>query len=237
MTQLKYFEKLYVVYGEPTDHSAMESARVGHANRIVWFTDPHGSGTREGTQDKESLMKLCASRTLLEESENSWTPTLFDMTEFVSVDGFSLVAPAKHHVSNPLYASGRIFASSIFDTLLVQAYYNPALLELLEELVCGANAHIFEGVQSAIAQIDVPQELMERVGGSATYRDLAAYLMLEKDTVPLGLYRLLDETSVANRPHADREQLRYVFTKPASSCAISPRDKIFVLQLRNQGGA
>jgi len=100
-----------------------------------------------------------------------------------------------------LFAAGEVYISSIIDTLTAQAYYNPNIVTILQQILVG-RSETFHGdfenqvvqyfgekvATSNLWQIIVPEEQVNK-----TYDKLFKFL-LEKGLVTLGLYRLSGAT-------------------------------------------
>ena len=130
-----------------------------------------------------------------------------------------------------LFAAGEVYISSIIDTLTAQAYYNPNIVTILQQILVG-RSETFHGdfenqvVQyfgekvstSNLWQIIVPEEQVNK-----TYDKLFKFL-LEKGLVTLGLYRLSGATD---------NSYPYVYTNPSQNrktkLIVTQKDRVFVL--------
>jgi len=107
-------------------------------------------------------------------------------------------------LENPYYAAGQVYASSCLDTMLVQSFFNPNVVTLIEQLLSGC-------VYSMAAR-----DIFSEFEGITCAHLLRA--LLEVDLVLLGLYR-----KSANR-------LRYVISNPQPGNAVQADDMIIVLE-------
>jgi hypothetical protein len=148
---------------------------------------------------------------------------------------------------SPYFASGTIFTSSLFDTLLVQSFYNPDIINVVNKLV-GAelktgpngdipvtrnnqegetNATLQNGMQnpfsyhsSKLYQMSLPEGLESRTYG-ALFKKLA-----KTGKIPLGLIRgIFGHMNQGSRGNF----LRYSFTNPPADCEIFSCDSVVVL--------
>lgn len=76
-------------------------------------------------------------------------PSIQIVTELVSPQNLSFLIYDKDYAlmkkygynHTPIFASGQIYLSSVMDSLLCQAYYNPALITVLYQLLVGSVNH------------------------------------------------------------------------------------------------
>ena len=121
------------------------------------------------------------------------------------------------------FASGEIYISTMLDTLICQAFYNPFITSILDQLIMG-NANL-TGIekklhnsmklqQSNLFMINIPAKFVEKRFG-----ELFDSLVLDNKIIPIGLYRYY-------RVRNDRS---YVFLKPPPETILLPKDKVYVL--------
>jgi len=121
-----------------------------------------------------------------------------------SLGSLSSQAPSDDEMENPYYASGQVYSSSSLDTMLVQSFYNPTVVTLIEQLLAGC---IY-----AMAARDVFTKFE-----GVTCLDLQRAL-LEVDVVLLGLYR------------KSPNRLRFVMSNPPPEAAVQSDDMLIVLE-------
>eukprot|EP01017_Pseudomicrothorax_dubius_P051183 TRINITY_DN9807_c0_g2_i5.p1 TRINITY_DN9807_c0_g2~~TRINITY_DN9807_c0_g2_i5.p1 ORF type:complete len:188 (-),score=53.08 TRINITY_DN9807_c0_g2_i5:60-623(-) len=128
-----------------------------------------------------------------------------------------------YYVSEP-FASGEIYISTMLDTLMCQAFYNPYITSILDQMIMGgANLtsrtkkmyKLMNLQQSNLFLINIPPEFNEKTFGA-----LFDHFALEKKMIAIGLYRG-EKTKKNNRP--------YVFIKPDADIKLEPKDKVYVL--------
>jgi hypothetical protein len=128
-----------------------------------------------------------------------------------------LVAAAEQ---DPLFAAGEIYVSSIIDTLTCQSYYNPHIVTVIQQILTGGRRSnsIMLGIseqtqlkQSNLYQMNVPEDfLVASSEQNETFGDLFNFLSLEKNLIPLALYRQSGATD---------NQDSYVLTNPPENVA------------------
>jgi hypothetical protein len=138
----------------------------------------------------------------------------------------------------PQFASGALFATSLLDTLVCQAFYNTKIIEILNCLVGGIEKREIEKTTqrfykrgndskklkgllgSSLYQIPLPEGLASRTYG-------ALYTLLAKrKQIPLGILRGV----FSNTKSGPKSNLTpYVFTNPPKDTELFSCDKIFIL--------
>eukprot|EP01028_Stygiella_incarcerata_P001352 TRINITY_DN12308_c0_g1_i1.p1 TRINITY_DN12308_c0_g1~~TRINITY_DN12308_c0_g1_i1.p1 ORF type:complete len:1161 (+),score=274.19 TRINITY_DN12308_c0_g1_i1:119-3601(+) len=116
--------------------------------------------------------------------------------------------------SSPLYASGRVFPSSMLDTLLCQTYYNPYIVEIVEKLV-HRGLDVDEKTSGCLKVVDVPEFLID-----CTFLECYEYFTFVQNSVLLGIYR--GKNQLGN-------EMEYVYAAPDKNKIVHATDKLFVL--------
>jgi len=118
-----------------------------------------------------------------------------------------------------IYAMGETYISSVMDTLIAQAFYNPALIAVLDQVIVGNSASQSGGPEaeesSNLFPLRVPTTFVGR-----TFADLFHFLCEKKHIIPIGLYRYNTLTSTT-KP--------YIVTNPPVDLVLTDRDMVFVL--------
>jgi hypothetical protein len=146
-----------------------------------------------------------------------------------------------HFKASPQFAAGNIFISSLLDTLSVQSFYNPDIINIVNHLVTGSDtkmntvrdyeeaAEVAEAEQQGIRrslpssrlyQIPIPDGLTSMTYG-AMFKTLA-----KRRQMPLGIIRGVFES----RQFGSRgNKLRYCYTNPPKDAEIFSCDSVIVL--------
>mmetsp|Transcript_44119 Transcript_44119/g.109664 ORF Transcript_44119/g.109664 Transcript_44119/m.109664 type:complete len:285 (+) Transcript_44119:2687-3541(+) len=116
----------------------------------------------------------------------------------------------------PLFASGRVYYSSVLDSLLAQAFFNPGMLRLLNQVLKPQthDAAFPHAPRGHIAQLPVPPECAD-----LPYAELFERMAAE-GKVCLGLYR---EAGHHGCP------LPFVYTNPTAESIVNAGDRVYVL--------
>ncbi|CAG9460583.1 unnamed protein product [Pedinophyceae sp. YPF-701] len=117
---------------------------------------------------------------------------------------------------NPFFVSGRVTVPAVLDAICVQAAFNQGMvMDVMEELA--GSGPEFGG--SLLRCVEVPEAQVGK-----TYGELAAYMLLRRRMVPLGLYRKKLENTEWVLP--------YVCTNPPTDTVVVESDRVFVLRER-----
>eukprot|EP01117_Protostelium_nocturnum_P016017 TRINITY_DN6266_c0_g1_i1.p1 TRINITY_DN6266_c0_g1~~TRINITY_DN6266_c0_g1_i1.p1 ORF type:complete len:971 (-),score=202.86 TRINITY_DN6266_c0_g1_i1:19-2931(-) len=107
---------------------------------------------------------------------------------------------------NPFYSAGQIYASSFVESLLVQSFYNPYIVRIVEELMRGC-----------VFNVELSNPHLKQFVGKE-YKELFHHL-LKDGLVPLAL-----------RKKSKRMKLREVLTNPSSDVILEEKDVVMILQ-------
>ena len=184
--------------------SNLRRAGIAYASRVVILAKSFDSSE----EDLEALVDadtIFAYRVSTEEN-----PNVHIICELVAQSNTNFLMnfsdreelPIKQHHS-PVFASGNTFTSSMLDTLVCQAYYNPHIITILHRLVAASDdteeAKWNEKIETKLGcQLQgsllylntVPDEFIGK-----TYGELFSYMISEKEAIPLGLRRAVHESS------------------------------------------
>jgi hypothetical protein len=137
-----------------------------------------------------------------------------------------------YHMSPP-FAAGRVYTSSVLDTLVCQAYYNRHIITILHQLVAGSNEeenvkwtktmeehlpNVAEVKDSHLFSICVPGKFHRK-----TFGELFLHLV-GNHIIPLGLRR-----AVGSGAGEMMNKDPYVYTAPTASTIVYRGDSVFIL--------
>lgn len=122
----------------------------------------------------------------------------------------------KHGVYHTeIYAMGETYISSVMDTLIAQAFYNSALIAVLDQVIVGNSSMPNDSEENSnLFPLRVPNTFIGR-----SFSELFNFLCEKKNIVALGLYRYNLDPSV--KP--------YIVTNPPADLSLTDRDMVFVL--------
>ncbi|KAJ1507180.1 hypothetical protein HMI55_000866 [Coelomomyces lativittatus] len=123
---------------------------------------------------------------------------------------------------HPLYASGEGFISSMLDNLLFQDFFNPAILNIVNQL-SGVRSAVdelydkeFEVDPSNLSLIPLPKEFDKK-----SFRYLFHEFCMKYGIIPLGLYRAPSRSLENQEP--------FVYTGPFPETILRKTDEVFIL--------
>lgn len=159
----------------------------------------------------------------------------------------------------PVFAAGEVYLSSLMDSLICQAYYNPALDTVLKQLIVGdgkkglkTNRRVkmqdtdFSHVQTSnlyhmkVSKYYVGRKYSKFFDNLATRRNIIPLALYRTCIVNLNKYRGCSRTGIPaadsyNNQHyrADdkgiMKEMRYVVTNPDKETKLKADDIVFVL--------
>ena len=120
------------------------------------------------------------------------------------------------HYHTEIYAMGETYISSVMDTLIAQAFYNSALIAVLDQVIVG-NTSVSSDIEesSNLFPLRIPTTFKGR-----TFSELFNFLCEKKCIIALGLYRY-NSTTPTTKP--------YIVTNPPVDLILTDRDMVFVL--------
>ena len=161
--QLRYFTEIYFVKGSPLNESSYDRVNIMKAKQVVILTpnanklhrkaeapsDKKGHSRSEEfgmSKDEETLRdaKTIFKYNIIKKKN----PKVKVVTELIAQDNIAFLMdnPLLYNLmkkyeydQTPTFASGEVYLSSLMDSLICQAYYNPALPTVLKQLVVGEN--------------------------------------------------------------------------------------------------
>lgn len=118
-----------------------------------------------------------------------------------------------------IYAMGETYISSVMDTLIAQAFYNPALIAVLDQVIVGNTSggmsNLDHEESSNLFPLRVPTTFIGK-----PFAELFHFLCEKKQIVPIGLYRY-STVNTTTKP--------YIVTNPPVDLILTDRDMVFVL--------
>lgn len=114
-----------------------------------------------------------------------------------------------------IYAMGETYISSVMDTLIAQAFYNSALIAVLDQVIVGNSSGSGDLEENCnLFPLRVPTTFIGR-----TFAELFNFLCEKKAIIALGLYRYAEQATT--KP--------YIVTNPPEDLILTDRDMVFVL--------
>ncbi|CAD8212795.1 unnamed protein product [Paramecium octaurelia] len=223
------FPKVKFVQGSPLISEDLQRASIHCADKAVIFAQ---SSDANKTETEDFLDQMHDAESIfIYKAIKKINPSIQIMIELVSSSNIQFLLDKDYKYQNdfkyeltPLQASGEVYISAMIDTLTCQAYYNPHIVTILQQILTGMRQsnQITQAIvvdleikDSNLYQVPVPEDYLNK-----TFGELFNYLSIERHLIPLGLYRL---AKAVDNKHP------YVYTNPPAETTLTPRDKVFVL--------
>ena len=223
------FPRIFLINGSPLLLEVLRKAQIQKADKaVILGHDP--SSDKNSEINDEMLDAQCI---FIYKAIKKCNPGLQILTEMSFSSNIDFLQPRSGNQTenqfqySSLFAAGEVYISAIIDTLTAQAYYNPNIVTILQQILVGRSdsfhkdfetqlvQHFGDKIdQSNLWQIIVPEECSK-----GTFDKLYKFL-LEKGLVTLGLYRL---------PGATDNFYPYVFSNPNQKTNVTSKDRVFVL--------
>lgn len=237
--RISMFEGILVVRGSGLEEADIRRAGIYRATEVVVLADTVSDrSSNSSNQGSENDALIDADAIFTYQCIRKMNENAHVVVEIVRQSNVSYLDPEialsstdLDYKFTPQFASGVLFTSSLLDTLAGQAFYNPKIIRLLNELVSGLDSKDAKDLRakqrglhaiakSSLYQINVPEVMESRTYG-ALYTTLA-----KKHMIPLGIFRGV-YSHLKMGPKSNKAC--YVFTNPPRDTELFSCDKVFVL--------
>eukprot|EP00347_Sterkiella_histriomuscorum_P022282 403331035 len=227
------FRRIYLIEGSPLSTEVLKQAYIHKADKAVILGHDPTIKTQKNHSELNDEM-IDAQSIFIYKAIKRINPTLQILTELSYSSNIDFLLPKskknQEYTLSTLYAAGEVYIAATIDTITAQAFYNPHVVTILQQILVGRGeksvkddneAEILANFddklsQSNLWQIMIPEEFINK-----TYDKLFKYLLLEKSLIAIGLYRL---------PGANDNQYPYCYTNPdQKKTTITSKDRVFVL--------
>ncbi len=248
------FESIWIVRGSGLEDADIRRCGIFKAKQVVLLANASAT-TNQALAHHASTSASSVSLNALDDADaifcyqavRRMNETCHIVVEIVRHTNVSYLDPETglnstevDYKFTPQFAAGSLFATSLLDTLVCQAFYNTKIIEILNLLVGGIEKREIEKatnqyyknntgttskamkglIGSSLYQIPLPDGLVSRTYG-ALYS-----LLAKRKQIPLGILRGVFSTTKSG-PKAN--VMPYVFTNPPKDTELFSCDKIFVL--------
>lgn len=247
-SRISIFKCVLILRGSPLEEADILRAGIFKAQQVIVLAD--ASEKRANTSNEAGSVALIdADAVFSYQCVKRMNEACSCVVEIVRSENVGYLDPEGvvksggqvEYKFTPQFASGALFTSSLLDTLVCQAFYNPKIVSVISELFTGVDRKsklelkamlkgdqqsLVKGVGAIVAstlyQINMP-ELESR-----TYGHLFKHLSLQ-GIIPLGLYRgVFSHMKIGPK----QNKSCYCFCNPAKDTELFSCDKIFVLSPR-----
>ena len=136
---IHYFPHIYYMQGDPIKNEDLKKARISKAKSVVILSNYN---LDDSIIDAESIFIFKAIK-----KETNNTLIIADLISSKSIEYLSDIT--EHEIEDTGYwlyksfSAGEIYISSMLDTLICQAFYNPYILNIISQLMLGESAFKF----------------------------------------------------------------------------------------------
>ena len=239
--EIQYFPDIYYMQGNPIKSDDLKKAGVSKAQAVVILS--------KYNQDNELLEMMDADSIFIYKAVKNESKKTLIIADLISTNSIGyLAAPSDENSDlhgfwlSEAFAAGELYISSMLDTLICQAFYNPYILNIISQLMLGEstfkfpeetltrlNKHKFLNSSLNLYKI---KELMEKykfqnlnIPQKITFK-LVFEFLVDKNMIPVGILRA---------PTDDFKQ-KYVFLAPSKETICNcENDEIYVISSEEEG--
>ena len=239
--EIQYYPDIYFMQGNPIKSKDLHKAGIKKARAVIILSKP--------TTDVDQVDMVDADTIFIYKAIKNETKNALIIAELVSVNAISFINSTNddsnvrkqgYWLSEP-FALGEIYISSMLDTLICQAFYNPYITDILQQLIMGsAGSNFAPGLrrkmqekkitQSTLYLLNINDEL-GRLGNrdfpkKVQFKELFQFFS-KNNMVPIGINRNSARLSTLKNNKHDK---RYVYLCPKNDDLIDiDHDKIYIL--------
>jgi hypothetical protein len=238
---IQYFPDIYYMQGSPIKSKDLHRACIKKARAVIILSknQNYNDDTHNEMVDADTIFIYKAIR-----NENRNILIIADLASISTIGYIS----SKDNINykkqgyrlSEQFAVGEIYTGSMLDTLMCQAFYNPYITEILQQLILGSasfdySPHLIQKLserkitQSTLYLLDIYEEFQKM--GKSDIPDRMPYsevfnLFVENNMVPTGLYR---NSKLINIDQSHKKD-KYVYLCPNKTTTVNVKeDKIYVL--------
>jgi len=251
--RISIFEGLLYVRGSPLEENDIRRAGIFRAEQVVVLADSMQHDSKNGLISMDALVDADAIFTY--QCVKRLNEKAHIVIEIVRHQNVGYLDPTSNLMNTrdtdyrftPHFAAGAIFTSSLLDSVVCQAFYNPQIIRVIDKLISGAdpretnplaaypglhNKRPKAGIQSIVGsslyQIPIPDNIEEKTYGGV-FNALA-----KEGILPIGLLRgVFNNMNIG--PKANK--MSYVYTNPSSATEVFSCDRVFVLSQKVLSGS
>lgn len=193
------FPKIFYIQGSPFKEKDLDRASIKNASKAVIFGATQSNKSQNVTEDTENLfiykaIKKCNPKLqIIIEIMNPKNLQFLQIESENGAPGQCLSNDDFRYELTSLYAAGEMYHSGIVDTLTCQAFYNPHLLTILDQILVGMKQH-GDREKTPFDDIDIARSnlILKEVPGDfvgQTFGGLFQHYAKEEQLICLGIYR------------------------------------------------
>jgi len=243
---IEEFDKIFIIDGSPLDQDVLKAANVAHCSSCLILGSTSSLDEDPALIDKQPILCSLTLSSLDFTSGDALTGKHFNkVTELYREENVEFLdledddEDASTFISAQPFACGECISSSVFDSLVGTAYYNPGATGLFEKLVTGGSTSQpklrkkSRRMTYSTPPVEKPSSYRPRFQQISleepdyqqfqhqTFANLFKSL-LEQKKLCIGVYRCIENTKGSPK--------RYIITSPDHGFNLVPTDKIIVLE-------
>jgi potassium large conductance calcium-activated channel subfamily M alpha protein 1 len=236
---IQYFPDIYYMQGTPIKSKDLHRACIKKAKAVIILSKLHN-------YDEESHNMVDADTIFIYKAIRNENKNVLIITDLASLSTIGFISSNDNinykkqgYRLSEQFAVGEIYTSSMLDTLMCQAFFNPYITDILQQLILGSASFDYSPIlikklkerkvtQSTLYLLDILEEL-EKIGKKnlpkkMLYEELFNSFV-ENNMVPIGIYRNIKGSG----PKINKTD-KYVFMCPSKNTEIYIKDdRIYVL--------
>jgi len=245
---IEEFDKVFVIDGNPLDQDVLKAANVAHCSSCLILGSTSSLDEDPALIDKQPILCSLTLSSLDFTSGDALSGKHFNkVTELYREENVEFLdledddEDASTFISAQPFACGECISSSVFDSLVGVAYYNPGATGLFEKLVTGGSTTQAKpklrkksrrmtysippkekpsSYRPRFRQISLEEPDYQQFQGQTFARLFKS--LLEQKKLCIGIYRCIESTKGSPK--------RYVITSPDHGFSMVPTDKVIVLE-------
>ena len=194
-SEINRFEDVYIIRGSALNPADLEKARVSKSKAIILLAKKSMSDSSDISQQVLDADAIFMYKNIEANYKNVHIVTeLAQMSAvaFIISENQDVFQRAGYYVSKP-FAAGEIFVGSLLNSLMCQAYYNPKIVDILDQFILGSSSTPAE-IQKVYQQLNLSMcslNLVEIPRGcnSLIFSNVFEYCVKNRNMVPVGIYK------------------------------------------------
>ena len=238
---LEDFKEIYYIIGSPLLRRDLRKAKVMKAIRTICFADPAQMNVTDRAADSSILLTLMNIQAM-SRSDDEYAN--FVTVEFIHTQNMKLIGNYNQNIREgaasevlefdmqniiPAFAGGHVFSSSMFHSILCQAFYEHNLIPVLKMFLFDGGANSKKKDEYSDTEQELPASFFFQVelplDGRFTglpFGTLFTLLMTRYQIMAIGLYR-------QSVNEANGKKFQYVYLNPDCTTLIDDDDLIFAI--------
>ena len=246
------FDNVFVIDGSPLDQDILKAANIGNCSSCIILGSTASLDADPALIDKQPI--LCSLTLTSLDFKDGMSETLsgkhiHKVTELYKEENVQFLDLEDEDdsiagfINSEPFIQGECISSTVFDSLVAVAYFNPGATALFEKLVTGGSVSQAKPKQKGNRSTRrLTQSYTERPPKPSLYRPRFLQIslqdpdyqqfhscrfselfqaLLEKQELCIGIFRQMKEGNVFSK--------RYVITSPPHNMKLKPTDNIFVI--------